>query len=86
MPKVRNMFRELSMRYIDGYNKLPIYKKDLFDKTYKKQLASMSLIEQANYREDKITKIETEANGIKVYFNNRDCYLYLPENNWVKTP
>lgn len=78
------MFRELSMEHIDGYSKLSTAQKDLFDTTYKRHLASMSLEKQKNYAENKIQKIEAEMNILKVFFANGDCYIYLHKNRWIK--
>jgi len=84
--KVLNMFRAFSMEHVYGYNNLQTWQKNMFDKTYKKHLASMPLEERINYTECRIQKVKGEVSIIKVYFKNGDCFLYLPENKWVKSP
>jgi len=84
MKKVSNMFREFSMKHIDGYSKLPLWQKDLFDATYKKHLSVMQEKERIKYTENCIKKIEGEISAVKVYFDNGDYYIYLLENRWEK--
>lgn len=90
MAKAINMFREFSMEYVEGYNKLSNDQKGMFDITYKKHLSSLPLNKQANFTENELEKIETimieeKVSVLKVYFNHGDCYLYLPKNVWIKT-
>lgn len=84
MVKVLNMFREFSMERVKGYNKLPNWQKDLFDATYKKHLSSIPIEDRTNFAEYRIKGIVGERSVIKVYFDNGDCYFYLPGNQWVK--
>lgn len=84
MVKVINMFREFSMVNVTGYIDLPDWQKDLFDATYKKHLSSMEINERIHYTESQIVKIEGEESIIKVYFQNGDCFFYLPGEKWVK--
>ena len=86
MVKVFNMFREFSMEHVEGYTKLPKWQKNMFDITYKKHLSSMPIEERIIYTENHIKRVEGEISLLKVYFENEGCYLYLPENKWVKTP
>ena len=84
MMKVKNMFRELSMANVTGYTNLPNWQKDLFDETYKKHLSSMSIEKRTFYTENYIKKIEGEKSLVKVFFQNKDCFFYLPGEQWVK--
>ena len=84
MVKVLNMFRAFSMKNVNGYNNLYNWQKNIFDKTYKKHLASMPLEERINYTECCIRKIEGKVSVLTVSFENGDSFFYLPENEWVK--
>jgi len=84
MVKVINMFREFTMFNVSGYIELPDWQKDLFDATYKKHLSSMEINERICYTENQIAKIVGEESIIRVYFQNKDCFFYLPGKKWVK--
>lgn len=88
MGKILNMFREFSMNYIQGYQQLTDEQKDMFDRTYKKHLASMSIDKRKEYAEDTILKIKagTEENILKVHFKNGDCFIYFSNYQWVRVP
>jgi len=86
LAKVLNMFREFTMKRIEGYKKLSNRQKDMFDQIYKKHLSSMSFEERRKYTESCIEKVEGEVSIIKVYFKSGECYLYLPGNKWIKHP
>jgi len=86
MVKVLNMFREFSMKDVEGYDELTNEQKDMFDKTYKKHLSSMQRELRLAYTESHVQRIEGEISVLKVYFDNGDCYIYLPEYKWVKVP
>ena len=86
MGKVLNMFREFSMKDVQGYDELTNGQKDLFDKTYKKHLSSMQRKRRLKYTESHVQRIEAEISILKVYFDHGDCYIYLPDNKWVKVP
>src|SRR5690625_4389729 len=81
---ILNMFREFTLLNVEGYKELPIWQKDMFDATYKKHLSSLSLEEKISYTENHIKKVEGEKSIIKVYFDNDECFFYLPGHQWVK--
>src|SRR5690625_4316589 len=84
MRKVSNMFRELSMNYVEGYNDLTDYLKDLFDNTYKKHLLSIKPNRRHNYSIRNIEKIKGEKYYVNVYYRNGNIFIYLIGNRWVK--
>jgi len=86
MAKVLNMFREFSMKNVSGYNELTDFQKSIFDKTYKKHLSSMRMVNRIKYTENHIIKIEAEISILKVYFDHGECFIYMSENKWMKVP
>jgi|SRR5690625_369257 len=82
--KVFNMFRELSMNYVEGYNELTDNLKDLFDSTYKNHLLSIEPNRRHNYSIRNIEKIEGEKYYVNVYYRNGNIFIYLIGNRWVK--
>lgn len=76
--KVKNLFRELSMMNVEGYEKLTDEQKDLFDQTYKSHVAMMGADMRKKHTEEHIEKVEWDksAKCLKVHFDNGDWYHY----------
>ncbi|MHA6250420.1 hypothetical protein [Oceanobacillus sp. CAU 1775] len=84
MVKVINLFRELSMKDVEGYEELTLSQKNIFDKTYKEHLQSMTRKRRLRYTEDHIVSVEGDLKIVKVNFDTDEWYIYLQDNKWIK--
>src|SRR5690625_4879387 len=81
---VQNLFREFSLKNIEGYQTLTESEKNLFDRTYRKHLMSLDEKDRKFFAENQLKKFENDLTLIKVSFKNGDSYLYLQGHDWIK--
>lgn len=81
---INNLFRELSMNNVIGYDELSEAEKDFFDQMYKKHLSSLREEERASYRDTNLYKVENGVRAVKVQFDNGDCFLYIEDGQYIK--
>lgn len=79
MRKIKNLFRELSMKNVDGYVELTNYEKDYFDEIYKIHLSSFESHKDFKRHTDqhikRVQKSKT-SNCLNVHFNTGKHYIY----------
>ena len=81
---VKNLFRELSMAEVKGYNNLSECQKDIFDTVYKRHLSSMSSDKRVCYSEKYLEEIQIDSDDLAIYFNNGKCFKYKRNKTWQK--
>ncbi len=77
---VSNLFRELGMQHVKGYDKLSDWHKNLFDRMYKKHIASLQGHVARLYSEQNIVEIKSGLGYVKVYFRHGKCSTYSMKN------
>lgn len=82
--KIDNLFRELIMNNVSGYNELSESEKELFDNTYKKHLSSLNEKERVSYFETNLCKVDNNVELVKVHFKNGDRFIYIDDYHWIK--
>lgn len=81
---VKNLFRDLSMSGVRGYDELSEQEKDIFDAVYKRHVASMNQKRRFYFSENHIEEVQTNSGDIAVYFNNGHCFKYKKNRTWKK--
>lgn len=79
-----NLFRQLSMKHVQGYESLPDSCKELFDTVYKRHLASMDKKTRREHTDEHILKVKRDLtyDCLIVYFKNGNKYKYWKNNSW----
>lgn len=77
-PMFNNIFREISMTNVKGYENLREKQKDLFDQWYKAHLSSMEYKIRQDYTESHLVKVDWNRRNrsFTVYFDNGTVFLY----------
>ena len=71
------------MEQVKGYNKLPPRAQEVFQKVYKKHLASMGVEEKKKHSVDnlKAVKVNAREKCLEAHFAH-DWYKYYPNGTW----
>lgn len=79
-----NLFRQLSMKDVKGYDNLPNRKKELFDKVYNLHLSSMDERKRRMHTDEHIHKVEWDFlnDCLRVTFKNGNIYKYWKNETW----
>lgn len=75
---IENLFRELSMVKVKGYDKLTEEQKELFDQTYKAHLSMMGADMRKKHTDEHIKEVKWDEGEkcLKVYFDHGEWYHY----------
>lgn len=81
--KVGNLFKELSMMNVKGYDKLKDWQQHMFDTIYKRHLSAMGMDLRKNYTEEHLKEIQSvELGHLNVYFDNGEWFKYFKNGTW----
>lgn len=81
---VKNLFREISMSNIKGYEELTEQQKDTFDTVYKQHVSSLDSERRLYFTEENIEEIKAGNKHLNVYFSNGQGFKYKRNNTWEK--
>ena len=81
-----NLFRDLSMRHVIGYQSLSSAKKDLFDTVYNLHLSSMDPATRREHTDEHIHQVKWDplSDCLIVTFKNGNRYKYWENKTWDK--